>query len=130
MGRLYSNSVTADTTIVTTTEVVAATISDVTTPGPGCKVIFRGFAQVTTGTNTTGVTLRIRKGTTISGTLIGEANIEQIEAVAGSTEGHEIATEDSPGEVAYQSYVLTVQQTAASANGAVVQASLQAEILP
>lgn len=129
MGRMYSHHATSDTTLTTTTETVVATISDVTTAKPGERVNLRGWAQVTTGGSTTALTLRIRKGTTISGTLIGEATVEQVEAAAGSTEAHDISVDDSPGEVAYQSYVLTVQQTAAAANGSCVQASLVGEII-
>lgn len=126
---VFSSGVTADVTITTTTEQVVATVTGVTTPRPGCKVVLRGWAQVTTGTNTTALTPRIRRGTTITDPLIGEANPEQVEAAAGSTEAVEIAVEDLPGELASASYVLTVQQTAASANGASIQAEITAEVV-
>jgi hypothetical protein len=61
---------------------------------------------------------------------VGEANVKQIGTAAGSTEDHDIQVTDTPGEVASQTYVLTVQQTAASANGSNLEAHLRAEVGP
>lgn len=113
----YSAQATGDITVVTTTETILATIASVNTPRPGCKVQLFAFGQFTSGANTTGLTFRWRRGATITDTVVGESNVEQIEAAAGSTEGHSVAVEDTPGEVAGQTYVFTVQATAASANG-------------
>ena len=129
MGATLSVQVTADTTITTTAETVLATLSGVSTPRPGLKVVLTGFAQITTGGSTTALTFRVRRGTAITDPLVGEANPEQIEAAAGSTEGHTVVFEDTPGEVAGQSYVLTAQATAAAANASGVFASLKAEVL-
>lgn len=124
----YDVQVTADTTLTTTTETVVATLSGVNTPGPGYIVKLQGEAKVTTGGSTTALTLRIRRGTTITDPLVGEATAVQIEAAAGSTEDHDIMATDAPGEVASQSYVLTVQQTAAAANGSCLNANLRASV--
>jgi len=125
----YSSGVTANVTLTTTNETVVATVSGITTPRPGVKVVLRGWAQITTGGSTTALTARLRRGTTITDPLVGEANPEQVEAAAGSTEGIDIAFEDTPGELASGSYVLTVQQTAAAADGTSLQAELTAEVL-
>lgn len=125
----YSAQLATDTTLVTTTETIVATVPGVNTPRPGCKVQLFAFAQVTTGTNTTGVIYRWRRGTTITDTVVGESNTEQIEAAAGSTEGHTVAVEDTPGEVAGQTYVFTVQLVAASANGSVLFTEAWADIV-
>lgn len=124
-----SSGVVADTTVVTTTETVVATVSGISTPRPGCKVILHGWGEITTGGSTTALTARIRRGTDATGTLIGEGNAEQVEAAAGSTEGFDIATEETPGELASASYVLTIQQTGAAANGSVLMAELEAEVI-
>ena len=129
MGTTLDVLVTADVAITTTVEKVVATLSGVSTPRTGIKIVLTGMAQVTTGGSTTALTVRVRRGTTITDTLVGEANPLQVAAAAGSTETLDIQVEDFPGEVAGQSYVLTVQQTAAAADGACVQASLKAEVL-
>jgi hypothetical protein len=74
------------------------------------------------------VVLRVRRDS-LTGALVDEAITEQIASAAGSTEGHEIVCTDVPGsELAGQTYVLTVSQTAASANGTAVHGSLEATV--
>lgn len=120
---------TADAAITTTTETVAATVSGVNMPGPGGRIKLSGFAQVTAGTGTTALTPRIRRGTDATGTLIGEGNPITGGVAAGSTTSLSLDTTDAPaGELANQSYVLTIQQTGASANGSIIQASLKATV--
>lgn len=121
----FSGDVTADTTIVTTAETVLATVSGVSTPRK-TTVTIRGWAQVTTGANTTHLTTRIRRGTDATGTLIGEGNPVSIGAAAGGTEDVEIVATDRGVDLANASYVLTVVQTAASANGSGLQAGITA----
>lgn len=128
MGKRYSAQVAADTTIVTTTETIAATISGVNTPRAGCKIQLNGFTVVTTGTNTTGMILRWRRGATITDTVVGESNTTQVDSAAGSNEDESLFCEDTPGDVAGQTYVLTVQLVAASANGAVIFAMASADV--
>ena len=123
----YKSPVTADTTLVTTAETVVATLSGVSTPR-AVNVQLRGWAQLTTGTNTTAVTPRIRRGSTITGTLIGEANPVTIGAAAGSTEDFEVDVRDDGADIAAATYVLTLQQTGASANGSCVQAAIEAYV--
>lgn len=128
MGKRYSTTVTTDNPIVTTTETVAATVAGVSTPRANVKVGLKATVQVTTGTNTTALTVRLRRGTAITDTLVGEANPVQVAAAAGSTEECTIMWEDAPGDVAGQSYVVTIQQTAASANGSILAAYIQADV--
>jgi hypothetical protein len=70
------------------------------------------------------VTPRIRRGTTTSGTLVGEANAEQVKAAAGSTEPFFITVCEDRSDVATVDYNLTLQQTAASANGSALQGTI------
>lgn len=121
-----SVDVTTDVPLVTTAETVVATLGGVSTSGPGRRVSLTGEFQITTGTNTTGLTIRIRRDS-LTGALVGEANPVQVEAAAGSTEDHDIEVTDTPTlEIFNANYVLTVQQVAASANGSVLRAYLKA----
>lgn len=118
--------VSANVTITTTTETVVATLTGISTRYASERVALHGWVQLTTGTATTTVTLRVRRGTDTSGSLIGEANAVSIGAAAGGTEQFDIDVEDTPGDVASQSYVLTAQQAAATGNGTALQAILEA----
>lgn len=117
-------TVTADTTIVTTAETVAATLAGVSTDRPDMEVLLSGWCQLTTGASVTSCVLRIRRGTDATGTLIGEGNL--CAAAASAADSFDIEVKDTPGEGSF-TYVLTVVQTAATGNGTVTQASLQAQ---
>lgn len=128
--RKFSTYASADVSLVTTAETVVATLTGVSTNQPGQTVALRGNYQITLGTGTTAVTTRIRRDS-VTGTLVGEANAEQDSTAAGSTEGHSIEVEEvNPGEFSGRTYVLTVQQTAATGNGTVLQSALAAEVTP
>lgn len=130
MGIRYAVNNPVDTTLVTVAETVVATLSGVSSRGPGQRVDLEGEATVTTGGSTTALTLRVRRDG-LTGTLVDEAIVDQVEAAAGSTETHSINCSDAnPGELANATYVLTVAQTGAAANGSVLHASLEAEMTP
>lgn len=123
----YNVEVATDTPLVTTAETVVATITGIATPRR-TNVRINGTATITTGTATTQITMRVRRGPAITDTLIGEANFETISAAAGSTETHEITTLDLGVDLAGATYVLTAQQTAATGNGSAINADLSVEI--
>jgi hypothetical protein len=115
---------TADVTLTTTSETVIVS-SDLVRPSfSTSRIVVIAWGQLTLGTNTTGVTPRIRRGTTTSGTLIGEANNEPIKTAAGSTEPFFIVTGESVGNVDGVQYSLTLQQAGASANGSALQGTV------
>lgn len=117
-------TVTADVTLTTTAETVIVTSTDLSSIRDDTEVIVIAWAQLTTGTNTTAVTPRIRRGSTTGGTLIGEANAVTLGAAAGSTEQfYAIAVERIAGATRTP-YSLTLQQTAASANGSALQGGI------
>jgi|SRR5688572_2866812 len=125
-AQTVSTEVTSNVTLTTTTETVVATLSGVSTSGAGRKIQLKGHAKITTGANTTALNLRIRRDS-LTGTVVDESNPVQVEAAAGSTEDHEIPAEDVPtGEIFNATYVLTAQQTGASADGTAVYAYLEA----
>lgn len=82
------------------------------------------WAQLTTGTGTTSVNPKIRKGTAITDTLITESNIVTIGAAAGSNEQYmAVAMEQLTSEQVAQ-YLFTLTQAGASGNGTVLQAGI------
>lgn len=110
--------------LVTTAETVIISSGPVTGPRPIVNVCIVAWAQLTTGTNTTTVTPRIRRGTAASGTLVGEANAETILAAAGSTEKYFFLACEDRADVATVDYSLTLEQAGASANGTALQAGI------
>jgi hypothetical protein len=117
MSQEFSVQVTTNTTVVTTAETIVATTPAISTPSPDTPVTISGVLSMTYGTGTTAVTVQVRRGTTVSGTLVGEANAWNV--TAGNTSEQTFSVKDTPGDVAGQSYVITVTQTGATANGTV-----------
>lgn len=125
--QLFDSFVTANTTITTTTETVAAVLSGVNMPGPGYSVKLLGQVQFTAGTSTTAYTLKIYRGADATGTLVGEGNPVTAGVAGAATCTASLDVTDSPaGELANQSYCVTVTQTGAAANGTILQADLRA----
>lgn len=99
-----------------TAETVIGTLSGISTDGPTSSILVEASTSLTTGTGVTKVTLRIRRGTTTSGTLIGEPQ----ETFVGESKpyGLSIQVVDNPGtEQASVSYVLTAEQTGGTGKG-------------
>jgi len=119
----------ANVTVTTTTETVAVSSGPVKVPTQTCLVHIRAWAVLTLGIGTTAVTPRIRRGTSTGGTLVSEGNSEAIKTAAGSSEPfHMEVTERRSNEESVE-YSLTLQQTGATANGTVLEASIEVEIL-
>lgn len=113
-----------DVPLVAATEVVALQLDGISTENPDEDVLILAFATVTTAALTTALTTRIRRGTTIAGALVGEANaVGAAAAVTVSVAGY---GRDNPGAVASQSYVVTVQATGPAANGSILSAIIVA----
>lgn len=114
---------TVDVALVTTAETVIISSNLVNTPRDEAQIMILAWAQLTTGTNTTGVTPKIRRGTLVGGTLVNEANVEQVKAAAGSTEQFSTVAFEQRAASSVQ-YSLTLTQAAASANGSALQATI------
>lgn len=128
--RRFSAYSETDTTLVTTAEAVVATVTGTSANQAGQTVAVRGTYNITLGTNTTAVVTRVRRDS-LTGTVVGEVQTEQIFSAAGSSEEHEIYREDvGAGEFSGRTYVVTASQTAASANGTVNNASVEVEVTP
>lgn len=117
---------TAATSLVTTAETVLATSPPLSADGQAQSVIIDAVAGFTVGTGTTSVTVRVRRGTGITGTVVN--SIAGVNVAAGNSVAIPIQAVDSPGEVADQQYVVTVQQAAATGNGTNVLSSIAASI--
>lgn len=122
--KVRSAQALTDTVLVTTAETSAVVLGNVSNQSPDGIIRFQGYVVVTGGTNTTFVTVRLRRGNGVAGTLVGEAN--PVTLTGAGAVAVELNTEDTPGEVGGVPYTLTVQLTAASANGTVNVATLQA----
>ena len=120
---------TTNVAVTTTTETVAISSGPVKVPYATCRVAIKAWCQLTTGTATTTVATRIRRGTAITGTLVGEANVEDVKVAAGLREPFFIMTSEDRANVDSVEYSLTVEQASASADGTIVQASIEVEIL-
>lgn len=128
-GTIYSAFTTTDVAITAATEKVALTLAGVGTPYTGMRVILSGWAVVTSGTTTTGIIVAVRRGTAITDTLVGEATNCVVGPAAGSNQLVAVAVIDTPGEIAGQSYVLTVLNTGGGTGGAILQSCLTATVV-
>lgn len=122
-------AVTNGTAVVTTAETVAVTGNPLSLPYNNAKVRIRGNVVLTPGTSTTGVTVRIRRGTTITDTLIGPATNQTAGVTAAAPQTFPIAYTDTLAGVVQAQYSLTVQQAGAAANGTIVSANIESEVL-
>lgn len=128
--RRFSSYSETDVTLVTSAETVVATLTGTSTNQPGQFVGLRGKCNITTGGSTTALVSRIRRDS-LTGTQVGETQTEQVKAAAGSSEDVEIYREEAaPGEFSGRTYVMTLSQTGAAANGTVNNASLECEVTP
>lgn len=123
------NFTTTNVTLTTTTENVVVSSGRVILPRETHTLFVLGYAQLTTGAATTTVTPRIRRGTTITSTLIGEAHPEEVKAAAGSIEQFFHMVSEELGGRAEVEYSLTLSQVDATGNGTVVQAGILVLVL-
>ena len=110
--------------IVNAVETAVLTLNGVSTAQGGGQVIVEAECQLLTGATTTAVVVNIRRGTTIAGALVGTITLSNL--AAAQTVLCPIQAVDNAGEVAGQSYTLTLTQTGGSANGTASNASIQA----
>lgn len=102
-------------------ETVAATSPAVSTDSADGQVLIEATANVVQGVAGTAVVCRIRRGT-LTGAVVGKPLTYQL--AAGLNGGIAMQVLDAPGEVAGQTYVLTVEATAATGNPKVQGATI------
>lgn len=128
MSNTSTVQVTSATTLTTTTETVAATSTTNIENQPGGQgVCINGVVNVTAGTGTTAVTIRVRAGSGITGTVIGNAVVHTLAAAAVANIPFETLDNSAGALVGTVTYSVTVQQTGASGNGTVNQATIMLE---
>lgn len=115
---------TVDTNVTLTTETVVATLGGVSTAAPDERVALKGEVAILLGAAGVSFTMRIRRGVDTTGAVVGEAT--DFTLGAGSRGGAVLEFIDSPGEVASQSYVLTIAPISATGNSTVSNAALSA----
>jgi hypothetical protein len=109
-------------TVVTTAETVLATSNLLSLPFPTAKCLIQGIVKITLSANVTAVTVRVRRGTTTSGTLVGTAQAQTGGVTASAlTCIPFMALDENLTQGAVQ-YVVTVECTGASANGSATEA--------
>lgn len=123
----YVSPASTATNVPTTTETVVASLTIPSVPGPGIPVSLTGTVHLTTGTGTTSVTLRVRRGG-LTGSVVATAPADTAIGAAGSTDPYTIQAPDAPPESVNLVYVLTVQQAGASGAGTGVLGVLSATV--
>ncbi len=108
--------------IPTTNETLAVTSSQTSTPQEVALVLIVAAIAVTTGAATTALQLRIRRGVSVAGQQVGQTYNHPAPA-AGNTTVMMMAV-DQQINTYFCQYSLTVQQTAATANGTVTAATI------
>lgn len=99
------------------TETVVLVSNAITTAGPNQTVTLVGEVNITAGTNGVAAVIKIRRGSTTSGTQVGPTLTTTEVATKLYTIPFEIT--DAPGDVGGLTYCVTVTETSASANGTV-----------
>lgn len=118
------NFSTTDVVITTTTERVIITSPAIAVTRQTVFAMIFGWAQLLIGTDTTHVIPRIRRGTAITDTIIGDSVSEEIKTAAADREPFFIMVGEELSAAASVQYSFTLHATAASANGTVNQAAI------
>lgn len=116
MAFAQHSGTTASVATATSAETVASSTPSNSEVAPYGSNIVDGIVNITAGTGTTAVVVRVRQGTTTSGPLIGPAMTHTL--AAGATANIAFFVEDA-SPVAGNQYALTVQQTGGTAAGTV-----------
>lgn len=113
------------TTVVTTAETVAATVNGISPDTPDALVVIEASVDLSTGANAGAITVsfKIERGTAAGSTQVGNTVTQTIGASSRGSVG--MAVRDFPGEGTF-SYIVTVTQTAATTNGTINQANVNA----
>ena len=95
------------------TEIVVASVKVGSVGDASSRVLLNAWTAFTYGANATGVRLRIRQGS-LTGTVVADTGALTAGAAAAALEARTLRGVDAPGEVASQTYVLTMQVAGAT----------------
>lgn len=124
--RSFAVQSTAATSLVTTAETVVAVLKGISTRSAGETIELRSRVEATWGTNATGAKIRIYRGADATGTLVSTS--PTLTVAAGNLSGLNPVAVDTPGEVANQSYCITVTQVGATGNGTMTSAEIACSV--
>jgi hypothetical protein len=93
------------------------------------KAAVRGWLDLTVGAGTTAITITIYRGNALGGTVVGQKNPEAGDFSAGNTAHFEAEFIDLLSNVSGSQYCMSVTQTGATGNGAVLSALIDTKIL-
>lgn len=108
-------------------ETIICTTPPLNIPLDFAQVLLFWYIFITIGASGTGLTLRIRRGTGLTGTQVNVT--PTFSYVAGQNAGQSGCYFDTPGAIAGQQYTLTAQIPAGAAASAVGDVSLMALVL-
>ena len=108
------------------TETVICTTPPLTLPLDFAMVMLFWEWSMTSGTATTSIIMRLRRGTTVSGTLVNTNNYTISTPTAGNAYLLTGCFFDTPGAVGPIQYSLTTQQNAATGAGTNLEVALMA----
>lgn len=123
------NHSTTDVTLVTTAETVIISSGPAVMPFRTHRVLVLAWAQLLIGAAGTHVTPRIRRGTAVGGTLVGDATAEEIKTAAADREPFFIMVSEQRANEDSVEYSLTLELTAATGNSTAVQAAIAVVVL-
>lgn len=121
----FTSGNAAPIAIVTSAEIVVATLPGVVTPYGPQTIKLDGHVMVTSGSTSTAVVCRIRRAS-LTGTLVGDQTGQSVITAAAGTNFYEVWGQDNPGDVTGFTYVLTVQDTGGGTGGTTIYAILNA----
>ncbi len=117
-----SSNTILNSPIVTSAETVVVTTPPLNLALDFAQILLFWYIVLTVGAAGNAIIPRLRRGTTIAGTLVNVAFNQT--AVAGNIVASSGSYADTPGAVAGQQYSLTMQVNAATANSTVQDVSL------
>lgn len=115
------NATVVNAAPVTTAETIVWQSTPATPRYDGDQWMIEGTLDFTTGTATTAVTIRCRRGSLVTSPIVGTAELDTVAAAVNQPVPFQFV--DSPGAVAGQVYTITYQATAATGNATIVSAA-------
>jgi hypothetical protein len=131
MPNVEEKAVTAgltNVTVTTTSETQIGT-ARVTVPLATARILAKAWYVLTTGTATTTITTRIRRGIGLTGAVLNDAVAEAVKAAAGSSESCLAGAIVDVQDQDFVEVTLSTQQAAATGNGTVTEFVLEVEVL-
>ena len=124
-----SATAVAAVNVPTTTETAVATVGplNVNMPATEQGILVEATFNFTAGTAATSLTVRIRAGSGITGTVLITHTITVVAGTTYSVSVNALDATFSGAGLSVATYTVSVQQTAATGNGTVNQATLSAE---